>query len=71
MLAKAEWERQLRAKLEQRERDRAEAMLEAAASPEEAPLAAEPKQSLKLGSPRLLLMISMGIVLMFKRDMLG
>jgi len=52
MLAKAEWERQLRAKLEQRERDRAEAMLEAAASLEEAvpkPEPEEPKQSLKLG----------------------
>lgn len=49
MLAKAEWERQLRAKLEQRERDRAEAMLEAAASLEEAvpkPEPEEPKQSL-------------------------
>lgn len=46
MLAKAEWERQLRAKLEERERDRAEAILEAAASPEEAAATCEPKQSL-------------------------
>ena len=54
MLAKAEWERQLRAKLEARDRDRAEAILEAAATPEDAArdaegAAAEPKQSLKLG----------------------
>ena len=42
MLAKAESERQLRAKLEQRERDRAEAMLEAAASLEEAVPKPEP-----------------------------
>jgi len=51
MLAKAEWERQLRAKLEARDRDRAEAILEAAATPEDAArdaegAAAEPKQSL-------------------------